>query len=125
MMFGPHDKDSPHTTNAFKWRIKRHSNDELRQKFIDKTVQQAEVIGLAIPDKDLKWNEATGHYDHGEINWDEFHEVINGNGPCNKQRLAHHIAVHEEGMWVREAAAAYHKKKEKELLDLENEEYDD
>lgn len=112
MMFGPHDSDSPNSGNAVKWKIKRESNDELRQKFIDKTVQQAEVIGLTIPDDKLKWNESRGHYDFGEMNWDEFYNVINGNGPCNKQRLEHHIKAHENGAWVREAAAAYAAKKE-------------
>jgi ring-1,2-phenylacetyl-CoA epoxidase subunit PaaA len=107
MMFGPHDSDSPHSSDAFRWKIKRHSNDELRTKFIDKTVQQAEVIGLTIPDPELKWNEATGHYDHGEINWDEFYRVIKGNGACNKQRIAHHKQAHDKGAWVREAAEAY------------------
>jgi ring-1,2-phenylacetyl-CoA epoxidase subunit PaaA len=109
MMFGPHDTDSPHSGNAFTWKIKRKSNDELRQKFIDKTVQQAEVIGLKIPDSELKWNEEKQGYDHGEINWEEFNRVIRGNGPCNKQRLDHHIKYHNEGIWVREAAAAYAK----------------
>jgi ring-1,2-phenylacetyl-CoA epoxidase subunit PaaA len=109
MMFGPHDSDSPHSGNAFVWKIKRKSNDELRQRFIDKTVQQAETIGLTIPDKDLKWNEAKNCFDHGEINWEEFRRVVNGNGPCNKQRMTHHIKVHNEGAWVREAAAAYAK----------------
>lgn len=120
MMFGPHDSDSPHSGNAVKWKIKRESNDTLRQKFIDKTVQQAELIGLVIPDKDLKFNEATGHYDHGEINWEEFHRVINGDGPCNKQRMDHHKKIHEEGAWVREAAEAYHKKKiqKEELVNI-------
>lgn len=116
MMFGPHDSESPRSGDAFKWKIKRHSNDELRAKFIDKTVQQAEVIGLTIPDKDLKWNATTGHYDHGRIDWDEFYRVINGNGPCNKQRMEHHIRVHKEGAWVREAAEAYRNKKETALL---------
>jgi len=110
MMFGPHDSDSSHAGNAFKWKIKRKSNDELRQKFIDKTVQQAEVIGLTVPDPDLKWNEAKQGYDYGEIDWEEFKNVINGNGPCNKQRLAHHIKYHNEGAWVREAALAYSEK---------------
>lgn len=109
MMFGPHDSDSPHSGDAFKWKIKRKSNDELRQRFIDKTVPQAELIGLTIPDKELKWNEAKQGYDHGEINWAEFKQVISGNGPCNKQRMAHHVKYHEEGAWVREAAAAYSK----------------
>ncbi len=107
MMFGPHDSDSPNSGNAFKWKIKRQSNDVLRQRFIDKTVQQAEVIGLTIPDKDLKWNEEKQAYDHGEINWEEFQRVINGNGPCNKQRMAHHVQYHNDGAWVREAAAAF------------------
>lgn len=110
MMFGPHDSDSPNTGNATKWRIKRETNDELRQKFIDKTVQQAEVIGLTIPDPDLKWNEQRGHYDFGTINWEEFYAVVNGNGPCNEQRLRHHKAVHVQGAWVRDAATAYAKK---------------
>ncbi len=117
MMFGPHDSDSPNTGNAVKWKIKRETNDELRQKFIDKTVQQAEVIGLTIPDPDLKWNEEKGHYDFGEINWDEFWNVVKGNGPCNKQRLQHHIKAHEDGKWVREAANAYaQKQKNKQLV---------
>lgn len=107
MMFGPHDTNSPHSGNAIKWKIKRASNDVLRQKFIDKTVQQAEIIGLTVPDKDLKWNEETKHYEHGEINWEEFQNVINGNGPCNKQRMDNHIKAHEEGEWVRKAATAY------------------
>ncbi len=111
MMFGPHDSDSTRSGDAFKWRIKRASNDELRQKFIDKTVQQAEVIGLTIPDKELKWNEHTAHYDHGPINWEEFNRVINGNGPCNRQRMSHHKRVHEEGAWVRAAAQTYADKK--------------
>jgi len=110
MMFGPHDADSPNTGNATKWKIKRETNDELRQKFIDKTIQQATVIGLTVPDPDLKWNEATGHYDFGEIDWSELKEVINGRGPCNKQRLNHHRKAHQEGAWVREAANAYAQK---------------
>lgn len=109
MMFGPHDGDSPHSGDAFLWKIKRKSNDELRQRFIDKTVQQAELIGLKIPDPDLKWNEEKQGYDHGEINWEEFNQVIKGNGPCNKQRMDHHIKYHNEGAWVREAAEAYKK----------------
>jgi ring-1,2-phenylacetyl-CoA epoxidase subunit PaaA len=107
MMFGPADKASFHSHDAFVWKIKRESNDALRQKFIDKTVQQTDVIGLTIPDPDLKWNEETGHYDHGPINWDEFQRVITGNGPCNRQRMEHHLRVHNEGQWVREAAEAY------------------
>lgn len=117
MMFGPHDSDSPNTGNAIKWKIKRETNDELRQKFLDKTVQQAEVIGLTVPDPELKWNEERGHYDFGEIDWDEFWNVVKGNGPCNKQRLNHHIKAHEDGEWVRRAAIAYaQKQKEKQLV---------
>jgi len=117
MMFGPHDSDSPNTGNAVKWKIKRETNDELRQKFIDKTVQQAEVIGLTIPDSDLKWNEEKGHYDFGEMDWDEFWNVVKGNGPCNKQRLNHHKKAHNDGKWVREAANAYaQKQKAKQLV---------
>lgn len=111
MMFGPHDSDSPHSGDAFRWKIKRKSNDELRQKFIDKTIDQATLIGLTVPDPELKWNAEKEGYDHGEINWDEFYRVIRGNGPCNKQRIAHHIRYHEEGAWVREAAAAYKQRK--------------
>ena len=112
MMFGPQDSDSPRTGNAMKWKIKRQTNDELRQNFIDKTVGQAEIIGLTIPDKDLKWNEKKGHYDFGEMDWEEFWSVVNGNGPCNKQRLAHHRKAHDEGEWVRNAAKEYAKKQE-------------
>jgi ring-1,2-phenylacetyl-CoA epoxidase subunit PaaA len=96
-----------------KWKIKRKSNDTLRQEFVDKTVPQAEFIGLTIPDKDLKWNEERGEYDFGKMNWDEFYNVIKGNGPCNKQRIAHHVKAHEEGAWVREAANAYAEKQRK------------
>ena len=112
MMFGPSDSDSSNTSNAMKWKIKRRTNDDLRQEFIDKTVEQAELIGLSIPDKNLKWNENKKHYDFGEMDWDEFWNVVNGNGPCNKQRLDHHKTAHENGKWVREAATSYAKKKE-------------
>ena len=110
MMFGPQDSESPRSGNAMKWKIKRQTNDELRQNFIDKTVGQAEVIGLTIPDPDLKWNEERGHYDFGEMDWDEFWNVVNGNGPCNQQRLDHHKKAHENGEWVRKAAREYAKK---------------
>ncbi len=110
MMFGPHDADSPRSGKALKWKIKRETNDELRQRFIDKTVQQTEIIGLTIPDPNLKWNEERGHYDYGKIDWDEFWNVVKGNGPCNKQRLDHHKKAHSEGEWVRNAAIAYQKK---------------
>ena len=112
MMFGPQDSNSPRTGNAMKWKIKRQTNDELRQNFIDKTVGQAEIIGLKIPDPNLKWNEKRGHYDFGEMDWDEFWNVVNGNGPCNKQRLAHHKKAYDEGKWVRQAAKEYAKKQE-------------
>lgn len=107
MMFGPSDKDSKHSEQSMKWKIKRFSNDDLRQKFIDATVPQAEHLGLTIPDPDLKWNEATGHYDHGAIDFNELFEVIKGNGPCNKERLQARIDAHEAGAWVREAAEVY------------------
>lgn len=111
MMFGPTDSESKNSADSMRWKIKRESNDDLRQKFIDRTVSQAELIGLKLPDPDLKWNEARGHYDFGQINWKEFHDVVAGNGACNKQRLANHIKAHEEGAWVREAATAYANKK--------------
>ena len=111
MMFGPHDSDSAHSARSMKWKIKRETNDDLRQKFIDQTVSQIEYLGLEHPDKDLKWNEARGHYDSGEIDWEEFYSVINGNGHCNRQRIQHHVKAHEEGEWVREAMLAYKEKK--------------
>ncbi|MBK7520926.1 MAG: 1,2-phenylacetyl-CoA epoxidase subunit A [Gammaproteobacteria bacterium] len=111
MMFGPHDADSAHTAQSMKWKIKRQSNDDLRQKFVDQTVPQAEFAGLRIPDPALAWNEARGHYDFGEIDWDEFDRVVAGNGMCNRQRLAHHLEAHEEGEWVREAMHAHEQKK--------------
>ena len=107
MMFGPSDADSTHSAQSMQWKIKRNSNDELRQKFVDQSVPQAEYLGLTLPDPDLKWNEARGHYDFGEINWDEFYRVIGGNGPCNHERLNARIRAHEDGAWVREAALAY------------------
>ena len=106
MMFGPHDTDSPHTSNAMRWKIKRETNDRLREKFISKTVPQAELIGLKIPDSKLVLNQE-GIIQHGDINWKEFWQVINGDGPCNKQRLNHHKNMHNEGKWVRECAKAY------------------
>lgn len=110
MMFGPHDAESAHSAQSMKWKIKRQSNDELRQKFIDQSVKQADVIGLKIPDPALKWNAERGHYDIGEIDWSEFARVIKGDGPCNRQRLQHHSRIHAEGAWVRDAAAAYEAK---------------
>lgn len=111
MMFGPSDDNSPNSAQSMKWRIKRKSNDELRQEFIDKTVKQAEFLGLKIPDDKLKWNEKSGHYDFGEINWNEFFQVIAGNGPCNAERLEARRKAHDQGAWVREAATAYARKK--------------
>lgn len=113
MMFGPTDAESSNTEQSVKWKIKRHTNDELRQKFIDATVPQAEYIGLTIPDKDLKWNEEKKSYDFGAINWDEFWNVVKGNGPCNKQRLEARNNAHNNGAWVREAASAYAEKRAK------------
>lgn len=109
MMFGPPDNESAHTKQSMQWKIKRESNDVLRQRFIDKTVDQAHFIGLSVPDKDLKFNEKTEHWEIGPINWEEFKQVINGNGPCNHKRLQHHIKVHNDGKWVREAALAFSK----------------
>ncbi|WP_456462610.1 1,2-phenylacetyl-CoA epoxidase subunit PaaA [Reichenbachiella sp.] len=113
MMFGPNDADSPHTAQSMNWKIKRFTNDELRQKFIDATAPQADILGITIPDPDLKWNEATGHYDFGPIDWDEFWAVVKGNGPCNKERLATRKKAYEDGAWVREAALAYSEKRKK------------
>lgn len=110
MMFGPNDDASPHTAQSMKWKIKRFTNDELRQKFVDICKGQADILGITIPDPDLKWNEKKNHHDFGEINWDEFWNVVKGNGPCNKQRLTARISAHEDGAWVREAAMAYAEK---------------
>ncbi|HLH40362.1 MAG TPA: 1,2-phenylacetyl-CoA epoxidase subunit PaaA [Bryobacteraceae bacterium] len=112
MMFGPHDSESPHAEQSTKWKIKIVSNDGLRQKFVDQTVPQGEYLGLTFPDPKLKWNAVRGHYDFGEIDWQEFKNVIQGNGPCNRDRLRARIEAHEQGAWVREAAMAYAKKHE-------------
>jgi ring-1,2-phenylacetyl-CoA epoxidase subunit PaaA len=111
MMFGPPDKDSVHSDLAMRWKIKRFTNDELRQKFIDATVPQAHFLGLTIPDPALKYNEATKHWEIGPIDWDEFWRVVNGDGPCNKQRLRAKQEAHDQGAWVREAAMAYAEKR--------------
>lgn len=111
MMFGPSDKESAHSAQSLAWKIKRIGNDDLRQKFIDQTVKQADFLGLIIPDPDLKWNEEKQSYDWGEIDWEEFYNVIKGNGPCNKERLAARQAAYDNGAWVRDAATAYAKKK--------------
>jgi ring-1,2-phenylacetyl-CoA epoxidase subunit PaaA len=110
MMFGPPDAESPNTENSVRWRIKRFTNDELRQKFVDVTVEQARILGISIPDKDLKWNEERGHYDFGAINWDEFKNVVKGNGPCNKLRIEARKTAWEQGLWVRDAALAHAQK---------------
>jgi ring-1,2-phenylacetyl-CoA epoxidase subunit PaaA len=107
MMFGPHDAESAHTSSSMQWKIKRETNDDLRQQFIDKTIPQAELLGLTIPDENLKLNTTTGKHEWSDIDWDEFWNVIKGNGPCNKQRLNHHKKAHSEGLWVRDAAQAY------------------
>lgn len=107
MMFGPHDADSAHSQQSMEWNIKRRSNDELRQEFVDMTVPQADFLGLRIPDPDLAWNPERGRYDFGEIDWDEFWAVVSGNGPLNRERIARKVSAWEEGAWVREAAAAY------------------
>ena len=111
MMFGPSDAESVHSQQSMIWKIKRSSNDELRQKFVDMTIPQVQLLGMTLPDTELKWNEDRKHYDYGEINWTEFKNIIKGNGPCNKQRIEARIKAHEEGAWVREAATAYALKK--------------
>ena len=111
MMFGPPDDASIHSAQSMRWKIKLNSNDELRQKFVDEASKQAEFLDLTIPDKDLKWNEATDHYDFGAIDWNEFFQVIKGNGPCNRERVATRKRAYDEGAWVREAALVHAKKK--------------
>ena len=111
MMFGPSDKDSVHSEQSMRWKIKMNTNDELRQKFVDQTVPQAEFLGLTIPDPKLKWNEERGHYDFSEPDWNEFHDVIRGNGPCNTDRLAARNKAWEDGRWVRDAMLAHARKK--------------
>ncbi len=115
MMFGPSDNDSPHSAQSMKWKIKRISNDDLRQMFVDATVPQAELIGLKVPDPDMKFNEETGHYEFGEINWDEFWSVVKGNGPCNEDRVRTRKEAKENGEWVRAAAMAYAEKKKMKM----------
>ena len=110
MMFGPPDDESPHTEQSVTWKIKRFSNDELRQKFVDATVPQADALGLILPDPDLRFDETAGHYTFGAIDWTEFWEVVKGNGPCNHERMEHRVRAHEEGRWVRDAAIAYAEK---------------
>ncbi len=112
MMFGPSDAESTHSEQSLKWKIKRKTNDVLRQAFVDATVPQAQYLGLTIPDPDMKWNEETGHWEFGPIDWDEFWNVVKGNGICNRQRLRDRVNAHEEGAWVRDAAVAYAEKKQ-------------
>ena len=107
MMFGPPDDDSPNSAQSMAWGIKRFSNDDLRQRFVDMTVPQAEALGLTLPDPDIAWNEERGHFDFGEVDFTELFEVIKGNGPCNTQRMEHRVRAHQDGAWVREAASAY------------------
>ena len=111
MMFGPSDTESVHSTQSMKWRIKINSNDELRQKFVDQTVPQAEYLGLTVPDENLRLNEETGHYEFSEPDWDEFFEVLNGNGPCNAERLAARNKAWDDGAWVREGMMEHARKK--------------
>jgi ring-1,2-phenylacetyl-CoA epoxidase subunit PaaA len=110
MMFGPPDSDSIHSAQSAQWRIKLNSNDELRQKMVDQTVPQAEYLGLTIPDSDLKWNDKTGHYDFGPIDWNEFYNVLKGHGPCNQDRLRVRTEAYEQGAWFRDALAAHAEK---------------
>ena len=111
MMFGPRDEESPNTEQSMKWKIKKKTNDELRQQFVDQTVPQAEILGLTVPDKDLKWNKSTKSYTYGAINWDEFWQVVGGNGPCNKERVDARRKAKEDGKWVVEAAMAFANKR--------------
>ncbi len=111
MMFGPKDSESTNSDQSMKWKIKRKTNDELRQNFVDMIAEQVKLLGMTLPDPDLKWNEEKKQHDWGEINWNEFWQVVKGNGPCNKQRLDARRKAWEEGEWVREAAAVYAKKK--------------
>jgi ring-1,2-phenylacetyl-CoA epoxidase subunit PaaA len=118
MMFGPPDAESPNTEQSVRWRIKRFTNDELRQKFVDVTTEQTKVLGLEVPDKEVVWNEERGHYDFGKINWEEFWNVVKGNGPCNKQRLDARRNAWNEGKWVRDAAMAYAAKRKERAKDV-------
>ena len=111
MMFGPPDAESPNTEQSMAWKIKRHTNDELRQRFVDMSVPQADALGVTLPDPDLRWNAERDHYDFGEIDWEEFKNVLRGNGPCNAERIAQRRKASEDGAWVREAAAAHAAKK--------------
>ena len=111
MMFGPKDSESTNSDQSMKWKIKRKSNDELRQNFVNMIAEQVKILGMTLPDPDLKWNESKKQYDFGDINWEEFWNVVKGNGPCNKSRLSARVKAHENGAWVREAALAYSQKR--------------
>ena len=113
MMFGPSDENSVHSEQSMAWKIKMNGNNELRQKFVDQTAPQAEYLGLKIPDENLKWNEARGHYDFSEPDWDEFFEVLRGNGPCNRERLGARVKAWEDGQWVRDGLMAHAAKKQR------------
>ena len=115
-MFGPPDSDSQHSAQGMRWGIKRIINDDIRQKFVDATVPQAEVLGVRLPDPDLKWNETRGNYDYGQIDWNEFWQTVNGHGPCNRERLATRVRAHENGQWVRDASVAYAEKQRQRAL---------
>ena len=119
MMFGPPDAESVHSAQSAQWKIKLFSNDELRQKFIDQTIPQAEYLSISVPDPDLKWNEKTGHYDFGAIDWDEFWSVVKGNGPCNRERLRTRVQAWEDGAWFREALVAHAEKQAQPMVDTE------
>ncbi len=118
MMFGPSDTESLHSAQSMQWKIKRFSNDELRQKFVDFTIPQADYLGLKVPDPDLRWDEAAGHYRFGDIDWNEFNEVLKGHGPCNRERLSARRLAHAQGAWVREAASAYALKRRRGSADV-------
>lgn len=113
MMFGPKDSESTNSDQSMGWKIKRKTNDELRQQFVDMIVEQVKILGMTLPDPNLRWNAERGHYDFGEIDWNEFWNVVKGNGPCNKQRLEARRKAHDEGAWVREAALSYAEKRSK------------
>ncbi len=117
MMFGPSDDASPNSEQSMRWKIKRFSNDELRQRFVDMIAEQVKILGMTLPDPDLRWNEERGHYDFGEINWEEFWNVVKGNGPCNRERLRTRVQAYDDGAWVREAAMAYAEKKERRKME--------
>ena len=117
-MFGPPDGDSPNSQQSMAWNIKRFTNDELRQRFVDMIVPQAEALGLTLPDPELTWNEERGHYDFGELDWDEFFAVVKGNGPLSRQRLEHYRRARDEGAWVREAATAYARREQEDQAAL-------